>query len=129
MIAGTVTDLREASIRLTVIGPGGVREVVEAVLDTGFNGFLTLARTMVQALRLPLAGTRRATLADGSIVALDVYLAIVQCHEEEREVLALQSEGGALVGMSLLYGSRVVLHVVEDGDVLIEPLALGINKR
>jgi hypothetical protein len=25
------------------------------------------------------------------------------------------------MGMALLYGSRVVLHIVDDGDVLIEP--------
>ena len=30
--------------------------------------------------------------------------------------------GGSLVGMSLLYGNRVVLDVVEGGEVLIEPL-------
>jgi hypothetical protein len=33
----------------------------------------------------------------------------------------LQADGGPLVGMALLYGSRVVLHIVDDGDVLIEP--------
>ena len=70
---------------------------------------------------LGVGGNRRATLADGSVVVLDVYLATVLWHEQEREILVLQAEGGPLVGMGLLYGSRVVLHVVEDGEVLIEP--------
>jgi predicted aspartyl protease len=76
---------------------------------------------VVRARQLPLVGNRRATLADGSVVVLDVYLATVLWHEQEREILVLQAEGGPLVGMGLLYGSRVVLHVVEDGEVLIEP--------
>ena len=42
-------------------------------------------------------------------------------HSRWVEVLVLQADGEPLVGMALLYGSRVVLHVVDDGDVLIEP--------
>jgi clan AA aspartic protease len=94
---------------------------VDAVLDTGFNGFLTLPSHVVRTLRLPFVGHRRATLGDGSIAVLDLYLATVLWHEQEREVLVLQADGGPLVGMALLYGSRVVLHIVDDGDVLIEP--------
>ena len=121
MMTGKVTALHEATIRLTVTGPDQPWQVVETVLDTGFNGFLTLPSHVVRARQLPLVGNRRATLADGSVVVLDVYLATVLWHEQEREILVLQAEGGPLVGMGLLYGSRVVLHVVEDGEVLIEP--------
>jgi clan AA aspartic protease len=85
------------------------------VLDTGFNGFFTLSRPVVQALGLLARGSRRATLADGSIVALDVYRATVQWNGQKRRVLVLQAEGGSLVGTSLPYGSRVVLGVVEGG--------------
>lgn len=120
MMTGRVTARREATIRLTVTGADQRRHEVEAVLDTGFNGFLTLPSHLVHALRLPLVGNRRTTLGDGSIVVLDLYLATVLWHEHEREILVLQADGGPLVGMSLLYGSRVVLHVVDDGDVLIE---------
>jgi clan AA aspartic protease len=94
---------------------------VDAVLDTGFNGFLTLPSHVVQTRQFPFVGHRRATLGDGSIVVLDLYLPTVLWHEPEREVLVLQADGESLVGMALLYGSRVVLHVVDDGDVLIEP--------
>ena len=43
-------------------------------------------------------------------------------HGQERDVLVLQVDGGPLVGMSLLYGNRVTLEIVEDGDVTINPL-------
>jgi clan AA aspartic protease len=121
MMTGRVTALREATLRLTVVGPDQRPQAVDAVLDTGFNGFLTLPSHVVRTLRLPFVGHRRATLGDGSIAVLDLYLATVLWHEQEREVLVLQADGGPLVGMALLYGSRVVLHIVDDGDVLIEP--------
>jgi hypothetical protein len=43
-------------------------------------------------------------------------------NEAEREVLVLQAEGGPLVGMSLLYGYQVILHVIENGNVVIDAL-------
>ena len=121
MMTGKVTALGEATIPLMVTGPGQHWQAVDAVLDTGFNGFLTLASHLVHTLHLSFVGNRRATLADGSTVVLDLYLATILWHGQEREVLVLQAEGGPLMGMALLYGNRVVFHVVDDGDVLIEP--------
>jgi clan AA aspartic protease len=108
MMTGRVTALREATIRLAVSGPDQCQHAVDAVLDTGFNGFLTLPSHLVQTLQPPFAGHRRASLEHGTIVVLDLYLATVLWHEQAREVLVLQTDGGPLVGMALLYGSRVV---------------------
>ena len=91
------------------------------MIDTGFNGFLTLPRAMVHTLQLPLAGNRRVTLGDGSTVVLDLYLATVLWDTQPREVLVLAAEGGSLMGMAMLYGHRVILHIVDNGDVLIDP--------
>ena len=68
-----------------------------------------------------MAGTHRATLGDGSMVVLDLYLATVLWDTQPREVLVLAAEGGPLMGMAMLYGNRVMLHVVDNGDVLIDP--------
>ena len=38
------------------------------------------------------------------------------------DILALQADGGSLLGMSLLHGSRVTLDVVHRGSVSIAPL-------
>jgi clan AA aspartic protease len=120
-MTGRVTALRDATLRLAVSGPDQRQQTVDTGLDTGFNGFVTLPSHVVHTLRLPFGGHRRAALGDGSLVVLDLYLATVLWHEQEREVLVLQADGGPLVGMALLSRSRVVLHVVDDGDVLIEP--------
>ncbi len=68
-----------------------------------------------------MAGNRRVTLGDGSMVVLDLYLATVLWDTQPREVLVLAAEGGPLMGMAMLYGNRVMLHVVDNGDVLIDP--------
>ncbi len=122
MITGKITANREAVIELKIIGTTKRTQQVEAVIDTGFNGYLTMPSDLIDQLKLQLAGNRRATLGDGNVVVLDVYLAKVLWHGQERDVLALQADGGLLVGMSLLYGSRVTLLVVDDGDVTIDPL-------
>ena len=123
MIIGKVTANRGTVIELEIIGSNQKRENVETVIDTGFNGYLTLSSDLINYLKLQLAGSRHVTLGDGNVVVLDMYLAKVLWHGQEREVLILEAEGGPLVGMSLLYGSRVILEVVDNGDVTIAPLS------
>ena len=122
MISGKVSPSREAAIELNVSGPTQQPQRTEVVIDTGFNGYLTLPEKRIHDLKLPFVGNRRATLGDGNVVVLDVYLATVSWHGQEREVLALPSEGGPLIGMSLLSSSRVTLDVVEGGAVRIDEL-------
>jgi predicted aspartyl protease len=66
MITGVVTSRREAIIRVLVRGPHGKEAQVEAVIDTGFTGFLTLPARLMTSLALFFAGTTRAALADDS---------------------------------------------------------------
>ena len=120
MITGKITSNREAVVELEIIGLNQKREKVEGVIDTGFNGYLTLPDGLINYLKLHLAGSRHVTLGDGNVVVLDMYFAKVLWHGQEKEVLALQADGGALVGMSLLYGNRVMLEVINDGDVTID---------
>jgi len=122
MITGVVTSDWEAVVSVQVRGIDGGGEVVDAVLDTGFNGFLALPVSLVSQLRLPFAGTTRVTLGDGSEVHLDMFEAMVNWDNREQNVVVLRAEGGALVGMSLLAGYRVTLEVEEGGVVRIESL-------
>ena len=52
MITGVVNANREATIRLVAIGPSGQQQEIEAIIDTGFTGFLTLLPVLVAALEL-----------------------------------------------------------------------------
>jgi len=120
MIRGRVTIHLEATIQVEVVGPEQRLEAIEAVIDTGFNGFLTLPSHLVHALQLLFVGHRRVQLGDGSSVVLDLYLASLVWNGEVREVVVLQAEGGPLVGMSLLQGHRVILHVIDNGEVIVD---------
>lgn len=122
MITGRVSPDREITVALEILGLDQRQRRIVAVMDTGFNGYLTLSGNVISDLKLPLVGNRRATLGDGSIIALEAYLAKVLWYEQEREVLVLQAEGGSLLGMSLLYGNRVIVDVVENGNVEIDEL-------
>jgi clan AA aspartic protease len=121
MIVGAIRNL-EASIPLQITGSRGKSVQIDAVVDTGFNGYPTLPRATVAALDLTFAGNRRGTLADGSVAILDVFLATVIWHESEREILISQTVGTPLAGMSLLEGSRLSMHVVEGAPIEIEEL-------
>jgi clan AA aspartic protease len=121
MIRGTIRN-REAIIELGVAGLGQPAVQIEAVIDTGYNGYLTLPDDLVTALQLPFAGHRRGRLADGSVTRLDVYLASVVWHGRQKDVLISQADGTPLIGMALLEGSRLTMDVIDDGDVSIEAL-------
>lgn len=60
----------QATIRLTVLGPTGQAQEIDAVIDTGFDGTLTLPSADIIALGLPWRRRGRALLA----MALKAYL-------------------------------------------------------
>jgi len=127
MITGKVTANLEATIEIEVSGAQPPAHQTEAVIDSGFNGYLTLPSYLIALLKLPYAGNRYAILGDGSDVTLDAYFVTVSWYGQDREVVVLQGDGEALVGMSLLRGSRFSMDVVDGGDVVIEELPLAMR--
>lgn len=53
MMSGTVNSDPEAVLRLSLRDAGGAPHGAGAVIDTGFNGFLTLTPSLIEALGLP----------------------------------------------------------------------------
>lgn len=122
-ITGTVVAGREAIVPLTVAGSREHSARVEAVIDTGFTGHLTLPPEIARSLDLPLLGSRYVTLADGGKASLDVYQATVLWEGGERPVRAFAADGAPLVGMALLHGSELRIEAIDGGGVVIRPLS------
>ncbi len=122
MVTGQVTSDREAVIPAEVRGSAGHQEKFPAVLDTGFTEYLTLSSETISRLGLRHVHTAQVVLGDGSEVQVPVYRAEVFWHEQWRLIYVHETEGGALVGMSLLYGSILKIRVVDGGEVTIEQL-------
>ena len=123
MIEGVVNAAYEPVIALAIHGPSGQTVEIEAVIDTGFNGFLTVTPALVTELGLVLEGSSRGTLADGNQVIFDVYDAAVLWDGQLKYVLADVADTTPLVGMSLLDRHDLSIRVREGGRVLIRPTA------
>ena len=121
MITGQVNSELEAVIPLSVYGPKAETHEIEAVIDTGFSGHLTLPRTIADALQLDRIATGYLTLADDSEVLSDIYAATILWDGQLREVEADVLETETLVGMALLNGYDLSVRVAVGGTVVIKP--------
>ena len=119
---GHVTAYREAVISLNVRDARNQEREIEAVVDTGFNGFLTLPVSLIEELDLVWCRRGRAMLADGSNSVFDIYEATVRWNNRPRRIAVDAVECDPLVGMSLLYGYELTVQVADGGLVSIYPL-------
>ena len=120
MIEGAVNAAYEAALTLSVRGPDGRPREIEAVVDTGYNGFLTLPPVLVGELDLPFVTSGEATLADGSAVSFDIHAVTVDWDGHARHIEADAAETAPLVGMRLLAGHDLHVEVENGGRVVIE---------
>lgn len=122
MMNGIVDQNCEARLRLVVSNESKQRQVIDAVIDTGFTGFLTLPLTVINSLNLRLYSREEGTLGDGSTCIFDVYSGLIIWDGEYRYIDVNAAETEPLVGMSLLYGYRMQLDAIKGGIVVIQSL-------
>lgn len=127
MITGFVTPELEAVLSIELRGLNGQSQAVPAAIDTGFDGVLALPESVIERLDFPFLGIEKVVLADGSRTVLATFAATVVWHGKPLRVVAMEAEGGALVGMALLYGSRLTMDVLEGGPVRIEMIEPGVG--
>jgi clan AA aspartic protease len=122
MIQGVVNARYEAVVRFRVRGPGGTELDMDAVIDTGFTGSLTLPFAVVAVLGLVRQSGGGAVLGDGSVRPFDIYAAEVEWDGNWRPVLVSAIGDEVLVGMRLLAGHELRVAVVPGGPVEISPV-------
>jgi clan AA aspartic protease len=111
----------QSTILLTVYGPSKQLDAV-TVVDTGFTGFLTLPLAQVTALGLAFVRYDSVVLGDGSTVAMPIHEAEVLWHAARQTVFVLATGHEPVVGMSLIYGSRLTLDGEDGGALTLEEL-------
>ncbi|NJL35391.1 MAG: clan AA aspartic protease [Leptolyngbyaceae cyanobacterium SM1_4_3] len=121
MMQGRVNQSCEATLSI-VIKNSAATHLVDAVIDTGFSGFLTLPSDTISVLELSWQGRDIATLGDGTSCTFEVYTGLVIWDGQYREIYINESETVPLVGMRLLRGYDLRIQAIEGGVVTIEAL-------
>lgn len=120
MISGFVTAQLEPRIHVYVEDDTGQTLLVDADVDTGYTGYLTLSSATITSLGLKWVQKRPFELADDTTTHLDVFSAIVIWDSTPRTVEVLAVGRTPLVGMKMLAGHELRIRVVDGGPVWID---------
>jgi clan AA aspartic protease len=123
--SGRVNTECEAVVRLWIRGPSGQALETEAIVDTGFSGFLTLPQSYVTRLGLIYQGQGGGLLANGTRDSFEVYEAIALWHGQPHVISVHAAESNPLLGIAMLHGSEFAMQVVEGGEVVIHELSVS----
>lgn len=118
-----ITGRPTVEVEVSNITGRGALLTVRATVDTGFSGHLTLPTHVIRQLGLVPRGAQRAELADGTITELEVYPTFAWLDGRPRIVTTLESDSTPLLGMALIWGSRLTVDARQGGEVLIEKLS------
>lgn len=120
MITGIVNADREAILRLIVRDSNGQEHERDAVVDTGFDGWLSLPPDFIVILGLAWYRFGRAVLADGTETAFNIYKGVVLWDGQPKTILIYEMDAEPLVGMSLMYGYKLVLPILDGATLTLQ---------
>jgi clan AA aspartic protease len=123
MITGIVNVDFEPIIPLSICGSDGKVYHQEAIVDTGFNGWLSLPPDLITQLNLKWKRRGRAILGDGSECVFNVYEAVLVWDGSFLTIPIDEADSGPLVGMSLIEGYQLMVQVFEGGSVELSKVA------
>ena len=121
-ISGHVDADLEGWVSLQIAGNDGRFRSIDAVIDAGFSGFLTLPRHLIESLGFRRRRRTNVLLANQVQASLNVWLAQILGHERLRTIRVLVAEGVPLLGTRLLTASQLTAQFRNGGEGLIEEL-------
>lgn len=122
MITGRINSALRAVMTVNLFDSTGLLTSVEVLIDTGFDGDLTLPRRVLRNLGARYAHRQTVILADGRTVSVKQYFVNLEWDGIIRPVLAISAQAQALIGMSLLHGYRLDVPVRYGEQVVISAL-------
>lgn len=114
MEEGVVTGNR-VIVTVSILRSNGDIVEIDAVMDTGFSGFLTLAPRAIESLKLEWINRTFVHLAGSQPAEVDVFAATLLWYGREVDVEVLEIDDDPLLGMAQLRGSEVRFSVEEGG--------------
>jgi clan AA aspartic protease len=113
MLQGRLREDEQAVVQLEVVCRDGSSHLVAAVIDTGFNGQVSLSRQVANELDLLLTyeGTVEMELASGTVVEEDVYSGTIRFDGQElaAEIILTDAED-TFIGTGLLTGKVLLIN-------------------
>ncbi|MCU0569711.1 MAG: clan AA aspartic protease [Oculatellaceae cyanobacterium Prado106] len=117
MITGFVNVEFEPIIPLSLRRADGIVFTQDAIVDTGFNGWLSLPPDLIAELSLKWKRRGRALLGDGSECIFNIYEATVVWDDTLLTIPIDEADAEPLIGMSLMEGYELKVQVFEGGHV------------
>ena len=122
MIYGAVDSRNEIRVPLPVRDAAGYEQVFEALVDTGFDGWVALPYALISSLQIPWRTEGEVRFGDGRVEKIDYYEAAVVWDGVERIIDVHALDGDILIGMALMYGYDLRVRVAVGGVVEIEAI-------
>lgn len=119
VIRGAVNLWRRPAIDVELIGAEGERQTIEAQIDTGFTGDLTLSSFAIEQLGFPFVAVTSFRTGEGSLVEFETYEGAVLWNGHQLVVNVLESEVFPLIGVGLLWGNNLSVDFRHGGSVTI----------
>ena len=118
--SGRVNSYREALVQVRFQSGAAI----ECVVDTGFDGGLTLPRAIVSQIQVPILGELTFEMVGGARMLAEVGLTEIDWLGSLRQVEVIVSESDdALVGTELLIDSTLVI------DYLSSSIAISTHEN
>ena len=132
MITGIVNEEFEPIISISLCDSDGNIYTQDAftqcfqrkIVDTGFNGWLSLSPDLISQLNLKWKRRGRAILGDGSECVFNVYEAVLVWDGNLLTIPIDEADSEPLVGMSLMEGYQLMVQVFEGGRVELSKIAI-----
>lgn len=110
MLVGRVTRYGEPVVALQLLLRRGV-VTYPAVVDTGFNGYLCVPKTILVKSGWRVIGTEKFEIATGAIVEQQIYLGEAIFDGQRGPVYTVATEAqDILIGTKLLRGKTLVVN-------------------
>ena len=117
MMTGGVSGALTPWMQLIVRGLDRRELPINFIVDTGYNGYISLPARDITALSLAQVGEEELIFADGSVAISPLYEAVLLWDKQERNIVVHLLDDDPLLGTSMMFDYDLHIIFVNDGAV------------